>query len=144
MARAVQVTESCTHHGEGPLWDSRVGKLFFEPVSRRIFGGHVGLPTVGVYRLKDMHLETVVAVGGEVQRVAFDGLVGMRIAPALGGIGEIQLVQPDRFRGECSGREHGQQTAGCKEQAWIHRVILPLKNHASSSPAGKSPLNFGA
>ena len=29
MARAVQVTESCTHHGEGPLWDSRAGKLFF-------------------------------------------------------------------------------------------------------------------
>lgn len=29
MTRAVQVTESCTHHGEGPFWDSRVGKLFF-------------------------------------------------------------------------------------------------------------------
>jgi sugar lactone lactonase YvrE len=29
VVRAVQVTESCTHHGEGPFWDSRVGKLFF-------------------------------------------------------------------------------------------------------------------
>jgi sugar lactone lactonase YvrE len=29
MARAVQVTESCTYHGEGPFWDSRAGKLFF-------------------------------------------------------------------------------------------------------------------
>jgi sugar lactone lactonase YvrE len=29
MVRAVQVTESCTHHGEGPFWDSRVGRLFF-------------------------------------------------------------------------------------------------------------------
>jgi sugar lactone lactonase YvrE len=29
MVRAIQVTESCTHHGEGPFWDSRVGRLFF-------------------------------------------------------------------------------------------------------------------
>ena len=29
MATAVQVTESCTHHGEGPFWDSRVGRLLF-------------------------------------------------------------------------------------------------------------------
>lgn len=29
MVSAIQVTESCTHHGEGPFWDSRVGRLFF-------------------------------------------------------------------------------------------------------------------
>ncbi len=29
MVRAIQVTESCTHHGEGPFWDSRLGRLFF-------------------------------------------------------------------------------------------------------------------
>lgn len=29
MVRAIQVTESCTHHGEGPFWDSRVGRLYF-------------------------------------------------------------------------------------------------------------------
>jgi sugar lactone lactonase YvrE len=29
MVTAVQVTESCTHHGEGPFWDSRSGKLLF-------------------------------------------------------------------------------------------------------------------
>lgn len=27
--KATQATERCTHHGEGPFWDSRVGKLFF-------------------------------------------------------------------------------------------------------------------
>jgi sugar lactone lactonase YvrE len=52
---------------------SRVGYLAYEPGSQRIFGGHVGLPTVGVYRLKDMHLETSVSVGGEVQAMAFVG-----------------------------------------------------------------------
>ena len=29
MVRAEQATESCAHHGEGPFWDSRVGKLYF-------------------------------------------------------------------------------------------------------------------
>lgn len=29
MTAATQVTPSCTHHGEGPFWDSRVGKLLF-------------------------------------------------------------------------------------------------------------------
>ena len=27
--KATQITESCTHHGEGPFWDSRVGRLLF-------------------------------------------------------------------------------------------------------------------
>ena len=29
MVTAIQVTPSCTHHGEGPFWDSRVGRLLF-------------------------------------------------------------------------------------------------------------------
>ena len=69
---------------------SRVGRLAYEPLSKRLFGGHVGLPTLGVYRLKDMHLETVVAVGGEVQDVAFldqDAWVLTRQADALVRLG---------------------------------------------------------
>jgi sugar lactone lactonase YvrE len=27
VTTAIQVTESCTHHGEGPFWDPRVGRL---------------------------------------------------------------------------------------------------------------------
>jgi sugar lactone lactonase YvrE len=29
VARAIQVTERCTHHGEGPFWDARTGRLLF-------------------------------------------------------------------------------------------------------------------
>ena len=29
MGSAIQVTESCTHHGEGPFWDARRGTLLF-------------------------------------------------------------------------------------------------------------------
>jgi len=29
MVRATRVTERCTHHGEGPFWDARVGRLLF-------------------------------------------------------------------------------------------------------------------
>jgi DNA-binding beta-propeller fold protein YncE len=54
-----------------PPW--RVGDFAYEAGTRRLFCGHVGLPTLGVYRLKDMHLETTEAVGGEVESVAFEG-----------------------------------------------------------------------
>jgi DNA-binding beta-propeller fold protein YncE len=65
---------------------SRVGRLSYEPVSGRLFGGHVGLPTLGVYRLRDMHLESSLAVGGEAVDLAFDGnraWVATRKADAL-------------------------------------------------------------
>jgi len=73
---------------------ARVGLLSYEPVSKRLYGGQVGLPTLGVYRLKDMHLETVVAVGGEVQAIAFqneDAWVLTRQADALVRLGLVNM-----------------------------------------------------
>jgi hypothetical protein len=52
---------------------SKVSRLSFEPSSGRLFGAHQGLPTLGVYRLRDMHLESSLAVGGEAVDLAFDG-----------------------------------------------------------------------
>jgi hypothetical protein len=51
---------------------SRVARLAFEPGSGRLFAGHLGLPTIGVYRLRDFHLETSLAVGGEAVDLDFD------------------------------------------------------------------------
>jgi hypothetical protein len=67
-----------------PFWP--IGGFAFEPGSRRLFCAQVGLPTLGVYRTADMHLETSLDVGGEVQAVAFagpDGWVVTRQADAL-------------------------------------------------------------
>lgn len=52
---------------------SRVSRMAYEPHSGRIFAGHQGLPTLGVYRLRDMHLEASLALGGELTDLAFDG-----------------------------------------------------------------------
>ena len=42
------------------------------------------------------------------QGTAADGLVFLRVTPALFRRFEIQFIQPDRFGGDNSGREHGQ------------------------------------
>lgn len=52
---------------------SRVSRLIFEPVTGRLFAAHQASPTLGVYRLRDMHLETSLAVGGEIVDLDFDG-----------------------------------------------------------------------
>jgi hypothetical protein len=65
---------------------SRVSRLAYEPVRERLFGAHQGLPTLGVYRLRDMHLESSLAVGGEVSDLAFgdgDAWLVTRQADAL-------------------------------------------------------------
>lgn len=68
----VSLSEQRVERSFRPPWP--VGGFAFEPGSRRLFCAQVGMPTLGVYRLKDMHLETSLAVGGEVQATAFDGL----------------------------------------------------------------------
>lgn len=65
---------------------SRISRLAWEPDSGRLFGAHEGLPTLGVYRLRDMHHETTVAVGGAVTDLAFlgrEGWLATRQADAL-------------------------------------------------------------
>ncbi|HTB22715.1 MAG TPA: hypothetical protein VK914_08425 [bacterium] len=67
-----------------PFWP--VAGFAYEAGSGRLFCAQAGLPTLGVYRLKDMHLETSLDVGGEVQAVAFagpDAWVATRQADAL-------------------------------------------------------------
>lgn len=52
---------------------SKVSRMAFEASSGRIFAGHQGLPTLGIYRLRDMHLEAGLALGGELTDLAFLG-----------------------------------------------------------------------
>lgn len=52
---------------------SKVGLMAWEPFSERLFCAHEGLPTLGVYRLRDMHHETSVDIGGELVGLHFDG-----------------------------------------------------------------------
>lgn len=54
---------------------SRVMRMAYEPISGRILGAHQGSPTLGAYRLRDLHLEASVPVGGEVADLALDGRI---------------------------------------------------------------------
>ncbi|HTB33929.1 MAG TPA: hypothetical protein VK842_03645, partial [bacterium] len=63
-----------------------------EPGSGRLFGGHQGVPLLGVYRLKDMHLETTVAVGGEVVDLAFGPKDAWVLTSQADGLARLSLT----------------------------------------------------
>jgi hypothetical protein len=73
-----------------PRW--RVTLLALEPRSGRLFGGHLGVPLLGVYRLKDMHLETSVAVGGEVVGLAFGPKDAWVLTSQADGLAQLSLT----------------------------------------------------
>jgi hypothetical protein len=72
-----------------PRW--RVTSMAWDPSSGRIFAGHLGIPLLGVYRLKDMHLATSVAVGGEVVQVAFGGGNAWILTRQADGLAQMSL-----------------------------------------------------
>lgn len=93
---AYYVGEGLSSVAQVRLADRRVGRRFrtrwtldplrLEPGSRRLFCGHRGRPSLGVYRLKDFHLENELAVGGEVRDLDFldgDAWILTRRADAL-------------------------------------------------------------
>ncbi|HXB98522.1 MAG TPA: hypothetical protein VNZ54_10760 [bacterium] len=73
-----------------PRW--RIIHLALEPRSGRLFGGHLGVPLLGVYRLKDMHLETTVAVGGEVVDLAFGPKDAWVLTSQADGLARLSLT----------------------------------------------------
>jgi hypothetical protein len=73
-----------------PRW--RVTRLALEPRSGRLFAGHLGVPLLGVYRLKDMHLETSVAVGGEVVDLAFGPKDAWVLTSQADGLARLSLT----------------------------------------------------
>jgi len=132
-----------------PPW--RIGGFSWEPASRRLFCSHSGLPTLGVYRLKDMHLETTEAVGGEVEGVAFSGRdawVATRAADALVrislkdmGIKAAALAGPEP-RGLALDPGAGLAYVPCHGRAGQAQALaLPSP---VPTPAGLSPLSPGA
>jgi DNA-binding beta-propeller fold protein YncE len=63
-----------------------VGSFAYDPEGGRLFCGHPGIPDVGVYRLKDFHLENDLGLGGEAAAVEFlgrDAWVATRQSDAL-------------------------------------------------------------
>jgi DNA-binding beta-propeller fold protein YncE len=73
-----------------PRW--RITHLALEPKSGRLFGGHLGVPLLGVYRLKDMHMETTVAVGGEVVDLAFGPRDAWVLTSQADGLSRLSLT----------------------------------------------------
>lgn len=72
-----------------PRW--RVTRLALESGSARIFAGHLGVPLLGIYRLKDMHLENSVTMGGEVVDLAFSGQQAWVLTRDADGLEQLAL-----------------------------------------------------
>jgi DNA-binding beta-propeller fold protein YncE len=133
-----------------PPWP--VGGFAFEPGSRRLFCSQVGMPTLGVYRLKDMHLETSLAVGGEVQATAFagpDAWVVTRQADALVRISlkemsvkAMALVGPEP-RGLALDLDAGLAYVPCHGRAGAAQA-LALPSPIPDAEDQDSPLSPGA
>jgi|SRR5665213_398817 len=117
-----------------PPWP--VGAFAYEPGSRRLFCAQIGVPILGVYRLKDMHLETSLIVGGEVQAIAFlgqDAWVVTRQADALLRIAlksmsvqAVALAGPEP-RGLAIDPAAGLAYIPCRGRAGV-TPVLPLGN----------------
>lgn len=80
-----------------------IGGFAFEPASKRLFCAQVGLPTLGVYRPSDMHLETSLDVGGEVQAVAFDGVDGWVVTRQADALVRVSLKEMNVQSGALAG-----------------------------------------
>jgi len=80
-----------------------IGSFAFEPTTRRLFCAQVGLPTLGVYRPSDMHLETSLDVGGEVQAVAFDGADGWVVTRQADALVRVSLKEMNVQTGALAG-----------------------------------------
>jgi hypothetical protein len=130
-----------------PRW--RVTRMAWEPASGRIFAGHQGLPLLGVYRLKDMHLETSVDVGGEVVDLAFTAETAWVLTREADGLEQLSLRDMSLKAAALTGPD---PRALCLEgaQAWVacHGRVgkagaLALPTEAPS-PEALSPLSSTA
>jgi sugar lactone lactonase YvrE len=107
MTSAVQATERCAHHGEGPFWDARVGKLFFVDM---LAGAVVEWDTAGPVKRHPLGRPVVAVVrarssGGYVLAVEH----GFAFADA--GM-DMERALPEVFAGPTSRMNEG----GCDPQ----------------------------
>jgi hypothetical protein len=129
-----------------PRW--RVTRLALEPRSGRLFAGHQGVPLLGVYRLKDMHLETTVEVGGEVVDLAFGPKDAWILTSQADGLARLSLTDMSLRTAALAGpdpraldadAEHGWAVVACHGRAGeAGDLQLPTP---TPSPEALSPLS---
>lgn len=101
-----------------PRW--RVTRLVLGPSGDRLFGGHAGVPLLGLYRLKDMHLETSIAVGGEVMEVAFRNGEALVLTRQADGLIELSLTDMSVRAAALAGPDpRAMALSGDRSIAWV-------------------------
>lgn len=104
--RAIQVTDSCTYHGEGPFWDSRAARLLFVDM---LAGDVMEWDTVGPVRRHPVG--TVAAVVRARSRGGYVVAVERGFAFASDDLGVVELL-PEVFADESIRMNEG----GCDPQ----------------------------